>query len=235
MDDGDQTARAALHELVLDGASVTDFLAELCMLLTDLVLGAHCGFTLQRRGHALTVASNDSVAAHLQEIEQRYAEGPAAEAIRTRACVEVPDLSREARWPAFVGQALATGVGSGVWLPLVVAEESVGVLSVTAPARRAFAEAEVQRAQAIADQAAAGIALALRRSDRLAEDGTPGALQSRRIVDQALGILMHARQIDHADARRALDELARAAAVSKEDMAARIVADGTVGPHEPAT
>jgi GAF domain-containing protein len=235
MGDGDETTPAPLHDLVLDAASVTDFLAELCTLLADLAPGAHCGVTLQRQGDALTVASNDSVAGHLQEIEQRYADGPAAEAQRTRACVEVPDLSREVRWPAFVGQAIATGVGSGVWLPVVVDGVPVGVLSVTAPARRAFTAAEVQRAQAIAEQAAAGITLALRRSARLTEDDTQAALQSRRIVDRALGILMHARQIDSAEAVRALRELALAADVSAEDMAAQIVRDGTVGPHEPAT
>ena len=107
-------------------------------------------------------------------------------------------------------------------------------MSLTSARRRAFGEAQGQRAQAIADQAAAGLTLALRVSDRFGGDAAGVALTSRGVIDRALGILMHARQIGSGPAAEILLDLARAAELPPEDMAARIVADGAVDPHQPA-
>jgi GAF domain-containing protein len=222
-------AREELRNLVLEGSNVTDFLDELCQVAAAIVPGAHCGFTLDRGGQAIGVATNDGVTAQLDEIEHLSGDGPGKEAMRTCERVDMPDLADDDRWRPFTDYAIGFGVRSGVCLPLVVGGAAIGVLTLYSPRARAFLEPELQATQAVVDLAAAGLTSVLRRSERLVPDEQlRQTLATRQVVDQALGVLMHARQIGSHDAIDALLDMARTSGRTPAEVAAEII-DGRAG------
>lgn len=216
-------AYADLRSLILDGPSVEDFLRELSAIAAGIHHGARCAFTLDHDERAVSVAASDGVAAWLDEIQYLHGDGPALVAMRTGARVDMPALADDDRWEDFGSYALAFGVGSGVCLPLVVQGSSIGVLSLYAPGSRALSDSDVERAQWIVDEAAAGLSMALRRSGVVPDDELPHALASRRVIDQALGVLMHARQVTSSDALDTLLDIARTSSRSPTDVAVEII------------
>lgn len=77
-----------------------------------------CGITLHRDHDSLTVASSDSLAAAVDEVQYGQDDGPCLEAMRTGAMVRVPDVAIEHRWGSYPAHAVAHGVGSSLSLPL---------------------------------------------------------------------------------------------------------------------
>jgi GAF domain-containing protein len=229
-------AREELRKLVLGGSCVADFLEELCLVAAAIVPGAHCGFTLDRGGQVISVATNDGVTAQLDEIGHLYGDGPLLEALRTCSRVDMPDLADDDRWRPFPDYALAFGARSGVCLPLVVEGTAIGALSLYAPGARAFLESELEAAQAVAHEAAAGLSSVLRRSGRLVPDERlPRTLATRQVIDQALGVLMHARQISTRDALDVLLDMARTSGRTPAQVASEIVRRASGGETMPST
>jgi hypothetical protein len=202
------SAHAELRNLVLDGPSVEDFLHELAVVAADLAPGIHCSVTLDRDGRAICVAATNAVAAWLDEIQCVHGDGPGLTAMRTGVQVDVPSSAEERTWAEFARYATARGVGSAVFLPLTVQGDSIGAINLYAPAAGVLAGATLRRAQLVADEAAAGLTLALRRSRFVPDDQLFRALATRRLIDQALGILMHADQVSSRAAFETLLELA---------------------------
>lgn len=242
MDNGNGSGRndprpedAALEELQrvrLDTSSVTDFLRELSVLAASTVPEAHAGFVLDRGDQAITVAGNDGVVAQLEEIEHACGDGPRHEAMRECARVDMADLAHDDRWGSFVQYALPFGAASGLCLPVVVKGQAIGALAVYAPRPGAFTEDDARTIQAIADQAAAGLTRVLRDHDGLVSDAQlREALAERQVVDRAVGVLMHARNLSSGDALEMLLDMARTSSRTLGDVASGVLdgagSDGT--------
>lgn len=190
------TAYAELQNLVLDGPDVAHFLQELSVLAAAIVPGTHCGITLRRDGQVASVAGNDDVAMRMDELQYLQGRGPCLQAMTTHQRVDVPDMRVEERWGDYRSHALANGVGSVVSLPLEVDGRSVGALNLFGSTARAFTEPDVERAQAFTDQAGTALTILLRHARRLTlDDQLREALATRAVIDQALGVLMHAERI----------------------------------------
>jgi hypothetical protein len=227
------SAHAELRNLVLDGPSVEEFLHELAVVAADSAPDVHCSITLDRDARSIGVAATNVVAAWLDDVQGVHGDGPGLAAMRTGVQVDVPSTAEERTWVAFARYAKAHGVGSAVFLPLIVQGNSIGAINLYAPAAGVLVGATLRRAQLVADEAAAGLTLALRRSRFVPDDQLFRALATRRLIDQALGILMHA---DHVSSRAALETLLDRAHASNRSLGAVAteVIESTTGDRGPA-
>lgn len=227
------TAYGKLYQLILEGVDVIDFLRQVSMLAGTIVPRSHCGITLQRGEETVTVTDDDEVYLWIDERQHLLEGGPCLEAMQMRQRVEVPDMTVEQRWGSYPEGALANGVLSVVALPLVVDGHSVGAISLFGDSSRAFADLDISRAQDFAQQVATGLAIFLRQSSWLTLDAQlHEAVRVRAVIDQAIGVLMHAHKL----AAREAFEMLRSASQSSNRKVSLIAADVirsmTGHPHE---
>src|SRR5512133_3483683 len=195
------TAYAELHNLILDSPDVAGFLHELAVLAAAIVPGSHCGITLRRDEQVASVASNDDVAMRMDETQYLRRRGPCLEAMSASQRVEVADMGVEDRWGDYAAHALANGIRSVVSLPISIDGHSIGALNLFSSSTGAFSPPDVARAQAFTSQAATALTILLRQASRITlDDQLREALATRAVIDQALGVLMHAQKIGAGDA-----------------------------------
>lgn len=182
----DQTA---LQELILSTQGMTEFLDE----LVQLAAAGHgsCAITVRLDDRSRTVASSDALAARADEIQYAQDDGPCLESMRTGTVVDGPDLATDERWGNYRSYALAQGIRSVLSTPMGVDGQHFGALNLYSPEAGAFNDGARRQAERWAQQASGAVGVALRLAERtrhgqqLAE-----ALDSRSIIDQAIGILM---------------------------------------------
>jgi GAF domain-containing protein len=151
--------------------------------------------------------------------------------MQTQRTVVSGSLGSDSRWPRFGGRVARMRVHSALSLPLIVGDQVIGAINAYAKGRDAFGEHAVQLGSQFAGTAAVSVynaqllAKAQERTSRLQR-----ALDSRAVIDQAIGIirsrsggsadeaferLTHISQTEniklHAVAERLVDEAVRRA------------------------
>jgi GAF domain-containing protein len=191
-------ALTVLTDLMLATPSVDDLLGDLARLAADVVAPpAACGVTLRRNSHPVTVATSAALASDLDEAQYDSGEGPCVQAMYTGEAVSVPDFTAESRWGAFPSNALAYGIRSSLSLPLEVDGDTRGAMNLYARAREAFAADAERRATLFAAQASAALTVVTRQARHVELTAQlRGALASRTVIDQAIGILMAQQRCD---------------------------------------
>jgi GAF domain-containing protein len=189
----------SLHSLTLSTDEVQTFLHEVTLLAARLVEPpASCGITTHYDGWPVTAATSDDRASLIDEEQYGAGDGPCLTAMRTGEMVQMPDLEDDGRWPTFVEAARRHGVRCILAMPLVVRGERRGALNIYGFQRAAdFNDGEIERARVFAAQAATALALTLRHIEQ-GQHATQleDALQSRSVIDQAIGILMAQQKCD---------------------------------------
>jgi hypothetical protein len=93
------SAVAELQQLLLTTEDITGFLDQLTALTVTVLPGeVSCGITLRRERGATTVASSDSRASQVDEIQYGHDEGPCLRSLATGQVVAVDDLVQDDRW-----------------------------------------------------------------------------------------------------------------------------------------
>ncbi|MEU4393776.1 GAF and ANTAR domain-containing protein [Kribbella sp. NPDC023855] len=117
--------------------------------------------------------------------------GPMITALDERSPLLIPDVAAETRWsPQWSEQMLAAGIRSAVHLPLLVAGRPEAVLALYSIKPDAFSGDDLDIAHILAQHGSAAIDSA-RRVDTLTQ-----AVDARRLVGQAMGILMERHDLD---------------------------------------
>lgn len=212
-----------LLQMVMSTPDVESYLAQVALMVDDVSpVIAGVGVTVRRHGQVLSVATSNALAASVDEVQYGMDTGPCLQSLRTGELVSVPDVARETRWDRYPDHALSRGVLSSLSVPLDVAGKTVGVVNAYASQPESFTADLSDRVRTFAAQAQVALALALRsaeQSDAVHQLHT--AMQSRSLIDQALGILM-ARQRCTADEAFAV---LRAGSQSRNRKLADIAAD----------
>lgn len=201
--------------------------------------GTSCSIAVELPDETPVVAGSDDVALTVGKIDCTHYEGPCVEARRTGRAVYVPDLVCEPRRWASALEALAHGIRGFLVIPVHGSAGAVGTLTLYADEPGAFDEPVRRRAQAIADGVGDVITLALRHTvqARLIDD-LRGALDSRSVIDQAIGIVMAQNRCDRKAAFAVLRRASQNRNVKVRDIAADIIRSVTgehpsSGPFEP--
>ena len=180
-----------------------------------------CGYRPQVRTWATT-------AAFVEEIDNiQYKgldEGPVITCMQSRRPAVSGSLGSDHRWPHVGGRVARMGVHSALALPLMVGEQVIGASNFYAYGRDAFADNAVRIGSQFAGPAAMSVYNALlltgtrERTERL-----QGALRSRAVSDQPIGIIRSRAGLSAEEAFERLTPLSQDENVKLHRVAERLV------------
>ncbi|HWG00996.1 MAG TPA: GAF and ANTAR domain-containing protein [Trebonia sp.] len=180
--------------------------------------------TVLRGNGAETVAATSGQVWDIDQDQYAAGDGPCLEAARTRQAVRTGVREAERRWPDFVRSSRAAGIESYLSCPLIIDEDFAGSLNLYSEKRHGFADFEVALLRLYTTAACAAIANARRyaRARKLA-DQLGQALDSRAVIDQAIGILIARTGMSADQAFAELSRQSQNSNVKLKDIAARVV------------
>jgi len=183
----------------------------------------HVGIsTIDRKGRIVTRAATDHVVRELDDLQYGLQEGPCVDVLREERVVVAPRIRHEQRWPHYVPEAVRrTGLKSQLAVQLFLdGQGTLGGLNLYSTTH----EDLDPDATSIAELFAAQAAIALGRVLKITTLNE--ALQSRKVIGQAVGILMERYEMNE---DRAFAFLVRASSNSNtklRDVAQELVDSG---------
>jgi GAF domain-containing protein len=190
----------------------------------------HVGISITYRdGRVETVAATDQLVWDLDQLQYEFHEGPCLDAIEKSGVVEVNDLTaHEARWPRFVPPAVAMGLRAQMGLPLYVDDKTLGGLNLYSTDSDRI-DPELREA---AELFATHAALAMGHVRR--EENLNAALHTRKVIGQAMGIVMERYELDDHRAFQYLTQVSQHSNVKLRDVAVEIVEQNNENHQLPA-
>lgn len=152
----------------------------------------YAGLVLIERGHKPSIAAATApVVTELYQLQLDAGHGPLLAALESRKPVSVTDIANDDQWPAgWRALAASIGVRSVLHLPLMPTDHPVGVLSFFSEQPDGFDPDDLAVGHILARHAS--IAVANARS----EESLAQAVDARKLVGQAMGILMERFDLD---------------------------------------
>jgi GAF domain-containing protein len=179
---------------------------------------SHAGVALLINGKRLEVpAVTDPVVAKIYTFQIDGGTGPLADAMRDRSTVMIRDTATDDRWPDWSAWVLALGVRSVLDLPLTTAAGTVGVLGLYSIRPDAFGPDEEAIAQILARHASVAVSSARR------ENSLTQAVDARKLVGQAMGILMERYHLDDDQAFAVLRRYSQDTNTKLRDVAGHLI------------
>jgi hypothetical protein len=179
--------------------------------------------TLWRRGEPAVIAASHPDISGLIDVERANGAGPELAALASGAAVSCPDTVAENRWPGYAQAALERGVRCSVTLAHV-AEAAAVTLSLFGARPRVLDPEQLPLAELLVAMGGAVIGNmssytdAERTALQLRE-----AAESRALVDQAKGILMHALGCSADQAFERMREISQQHSLKVTEVARRII------------
>ena len=217
-----------LQDMVLDSADVDEFLGELAGFsaasLSRPGYQVVCGITLIRRKKAATVASSNDSARAMDEVQYQSGEGLCLTAIRSQATVHVADLRTEHRWPDYARAVAGRGFASILGVPIPLEGEAAAGLNLYSAEPHAFTEEAIGTAETYARQASKALRLAVRIAHLSeARNNLSAAMQSRTVIDLAVGVIIGQNRCSQDEAFRILHNASNTRNMKLRDVAAAVV------------
>jgi GAF domain-containing protein len=226
-----------LQSLLLTTPDVTAFLTKLAVLSTEILTTARlaCGITMRYDGNMLTVASSDARAERLDETQYRNRTGPCLTAIQTAQVTASDNTRTERRWPAYTSMAIREGLRCSLSLPLISYGITFGAMNVYGFERpHLFGDTEQRQYRLYAEQASSALRLASRQlSDAAQLTQLEQALNSRTVIDQAIGILIARHQLTATEAFELLRAQSQNSHRKLREIATELVTRASGQPPEP--
>ena len=151
---------------------------------------SHAGVALAVRGRPEVPAATDPMVAELFQWQMEGRTGPLVEVMNRQVPLLVRDTATEQRWPDWAAKVLSLGVRSVLDVPLTTAASSVGVLGLYSVDKDAFSTDDQAIAHILARHASVAVATARQ------EESMARAVDARKLVGQAMGILMERYDVD---------------------------------------
>jgi GAF domain-containing protein len=181
-----------LSRLRTNRLGLDDLLTRVASYAVQAIPGADgAGLTLLENDRPNTIVATTAFVSQVDDIQYGLGEGPCILAARDGTTVLSGSLGADARWPRFGGSVARLGVHSVVSLPLITPDGVVGAMNVYAHDKHAFDERAAELGEIFAAPAAVAVqnAQVLAQAQRLAAR-LQTALETRGIIDRALGIMM---------------------------------------------
>ncbi|MBI3610671.1 MAG: GAF and ANTAR domain-containing protein [Nitrospirae bacterium] len=140
-------------------------------------------------------------------------------AVKEKRPIAVPDVTREPGY-MYVDLARKEGLCSLLSVPMMIKDRAVGVINSYTSHEHKFYDEEVKILQAVANQAAVAIenTKLIRRSNEMQE-----ALENRKVVERAKGILMREKKIAEDAAFRVIQRQSMNTRKSMKEIAEAII------------
>jgi hypothetical protein len=210
-----EAACAELNRLMLEGAELDDFLRRFAESV--------------RRDRTAPVAEVDPTTGRQEPAGDAGIPGQRAPR------PEGERLARQAGPESGKGRAAAERpANGGVSIPLIAGGADMGVLRLVVDSRRGLSDAEAERLRSFARLAAPAVLLMARESAHLElDDQLQEAVVTRAVIDQAMGVLMHARKISSHEAFEVLRQASQTTNRKVSEIAAEVIEALTGHPPEP--
>lgn len=191
----------------------------------QLSASAGVAVTLKVGHEPLTVGASNELASDVDAIQYSVGFGPCLRALREGVGMYVPDLANDHRWDSYGPRAAARGAASCVSVPVFADGEPVAVLKVYAAEVDGLSESQRELAASVAADVAGGIRLAQHLTAQAqAIDDRESAMDTRRVIDLALGVLMERSQCDANSAFTMLRQQSQTSNVKLRDVARQVLA-----------
>jgi GAF domain-containing protein len=199
-------------------AASVQLLHEIAAVVQTIVPETHVGISVgDGTGTYTTVVGTDPLVFMLDEIQYELDEGPCLTAMNEQHTVVVEDAESESRWPTFIARAVDLGMRSHLGVPLALAGTTVGGLNLYGTTRQHVDTDQLTRARMLAVLAARAIGQAER------EESLRSALQSRRTVAIAIGLLMERFDLDDEEALAHLNRLSQRSGLELSEIVEHLV------------
>jgi GAF domain-containing protein len=173
---------------------------------------------VQPKGRLEVVSSTDPAVARLIGSQMESGKGPVWEMVRDDvSSVMVSDTQTETRWPDWASTAAELGYRSMVGVRLATVERMIGTLNLYDSRPHHFSDADVEVAHVLARHTAIALNTAY------ASEHFSRALDSRKLIGQAQGILMERFDLDDARAFEVLRRYSQDHNVKLRDLAQTVV------------
>jgi GAF domain-containing protein len=144
----------------------------------------HAGVVLAVRGGRAEIGVVTEPAVDtMYGVEIEAAQGPTLAAL-SGVTIAVPDVATDHRWPHWQTAAAAVGIGSALHVPMTAGDRTIGVLSLYNTQPNGFTLDDEAIAHILARHASVAVATARH------EVAMTQAVDARKLVGQAMGILM---------------------------------------------
>jgi len=175
------------------------------------------GISVVTAGRLEQAVVTDDLARRLAEAQHELAQGPCIDALDGQGVVVAEHLQGERRWPQYLARARALGLRSQVALQLHDEETVLGVLNLYSTSEDDVRRETVRVAELFAVHA--GTALLGARHRQQMND----ALASRKVIGQAIGLVMERYRLDDQRAFEFLVRISQSTNVKIRDVAAELV------------
>lgn len=194
--DGEQDEHlSTMQRLVLESEDIAEFLRDFTGLLARKLSlegpARWCAITLLRDRGATTAVSSSPQARALDELQNRFDDGPCMTAIRENTVIRAGDLREDDRWPDYAATAIRHGVRAVVGIPFDLDEDAQAGLNVYSATPHDFSPETIRALCLEVEQASNALRLAVRMAkDRDSNRDLLAAMQNRTVIDLAVGIIM---------------------------------------------
>jgi GAF domain-containing protein len=209
-------ARLALEMHDADGVEETvQAVVEFALQAVDCQYAGVALYT--KGGYPEVPVVTDPTVAEIYQFQMDGEAGPLVDCMRTQATVLVPDTKSEQRWPEWAKKVLDLGVRSVLDVPLRTAAGTVGVLALYSVDPDAFGPDAEAIAHILARHASVAVATARR------EENLNLAVDARKLVGQAMGILMERYGLDGDRAFQVLKRYSQQTNTKLHDVARQLI------------
>ncbi|MFG1911035.1 GAF and ANTAR domain-containing protein [Kribbella sp. NPDC048928] len=188
----DTFARLAIE--LHDAPGVDETIDAVVQFAQQALSCTYAGVALYTRGSQAEIAAvTDPVVTTFYELQISTESGPLITALRDRSTVLIGDTGTDDRWPDLGVKVAELGIRSVLDVPLATgdaARRTVGVLGLYSSEPDAFTTDDEEIAQILAQHASVAVASA-RHEETMAQ-----AVDARKLVGQAMGILMERFDVD---------------------------------------
>jgi GAF domain-containing protein len=177
-----------------------------------------------------TIAASDREATALERAHERTGEGPCVDAINLDTIVQTSDVGSDDRWPALAAELEASSIRAVLGVPVHAGGAAIGSLNVYRRDPYDWDDSDVEAIAAFSGVAENLVSTALlAQSHESVIEQLRHALDSRVVIERAVGVLMSQQRIDAGAAFTQLREAAREERRKVADLAAEVLA--SVGPE----
>jgi GAF domain-containing protein len=187
---------AKLAEALQAAPTPTETAQEIVEYVRGQLDANHAGLTLiLPRRRLKTVAATDELVEHADRLQYELDEGPCRDSSWHRETLLASDLGTDQRWPQWAAKVSGLGVASVLAVELTTVEDRrIGSINVYWTRRRDFTPDDVAFANIFARHAALALSMSMN------EAGLNTALDTRKLIGQAQGLLMERYHLDEARA-----------------------------------
>jgi hypothetical protein len=230
---------STMQTLLLESEDITEFLRGFTEVLArQLSLRGPtrwCAVTLLRDRKAATAVSSSPRAQALDELQNRFSDGPCMSAIRENTVVRAGDLREDGRWPAYQAAAVDQGVRAVLGLAFDLDEDARAGLNVYSATPHDFDPETVASIALELEQASNALRLAIRMAhDRESHADLRAAMEHRTVIDLAVGIIMGQNRCSQEAAVALLKDASNHRNIKLRELATELVASVSSAPPSTA-